>query len=102
MPNLHTGHLNDHCSKILNFIADFHFLGLTKLSFSDGACCLDYYKKLLILNAKLSTIFPMLSNLAIKICPLSAVPVVEFCKQMRFLLFALMGNVNDRYDYVSV
>ena len=26
----------------------------------------------------------------------------ELCNQMRFLLFVLVGNVCDRYDYVSV
>ena len=29
-------------------------------------------------------------------------PVVEFPKQMRFLLFVFMGNVNDQYDWVSM
>ena len=29
-------------------------------------------------------------------------PVIEFCKQMRFFLFVLMGNVNDRYDCASM
>ena len=80
-------------------MVDFHFLCVSQNSlFLMVFVGFDSYKQTTIrwiLNAKLPVIFPMLFKFSsIKFTPLSAM-FVEFCKQMRFLLFVLLGNVYD-------
>ena len=75
---------------------------LLLLGVSQNSLSLMVFVVFSLINKLLFYRFKMQNSQLYKFTPGSAVPVVEVCKQMRFLLYVLMGNVNDRYDCLSV